>query len=928
MYSLYLLHHKEIPPGLFRMTTTWAEFLKKAKGNHLSWRGNSRNVNPEDENHFVTSNAPQQIQKFYKDYDFDILKSWLNIDPGKYGSSDNRDLNFLQAFLDANIERGLPDIVLPSVIAQKLTQFLPQGAPLAAYLQNHISLNQAGWSYPSSLYMDKITRSSTITNNSLAEVKMMEVTLGVTEIDEMQQTFSMVEGYMEDGLKNFPIKFVSFDVESFAMPRELLTRLIERKKTWTRQSPTFTFKVPKFNHPGKVNIPARMILGDGSTWFLSIRFNFDETAPVDGTRRYRMRIDPLPQEFIDFITSLPPLVGLNIMDDRDEIEDTLFNLYGLEVKLPVCVELDSLALALGSRLSRTNMFTMNLINMGSLLNKHASVADGHWPLPLEELADPFKLYCLGDVRFGHNNFVVLISMLIRDIFPDPDVFCSTMELRQSQAFKWFGHMVINCLGETKLHPVKRDQAKTRQELIKSLRKHEYLSNGTKRMETEPSPGIIAFSELIPDWPSMIRGGPVDLHAVTSTFASQFGVLQKMRLSPADCSPRLDRVVNEDFIRIVTFERGITAETGLGDYSEAGLVARPELAGNLFKIDLNDLSNNTLVRMATQTGQGRVPGILEWARLNPYMIKPLLLKLKLMDMTTTPKPFWIEKTAVYERLRLMHSFLFNQDAPVVSRIEQAIWTKQARVVDQEEGAWARNVRVLTNRNTRLNLYNTHSIGAVEAPTIRTGAQQQVYGQIPGDNHARNLRKREKTKQKIQNLKRLGRFIPKTAIRGLIQQPQQPQSDLRTVLNKKRLNRDRVIRDTCELGSSDGPDTLHAEVAEIDDQRSTDNWDHDAHQPVDYEDPLPGPSGLQQAGGYDYGVQDPYEDRSRPHTHFENERHKKGKRNFSRQTVRLPGYVPAGYSSDESSDDCYNSYVDNNMISMGIYPKRKQRGLSRY
>ena len=62
------------------------------------------------------------------------------------------------------------------------------------------------------------------------------------------------------------------------------------------------------------------------------------------------------------------------------------------------------------------MTPMGVNVVGHTLNKCVSTGDGKWAWRWEELPD-----CLGDLRFGFMTYNILTAVLIRDVFPDPDI---------------------------------------------------------------------------------------------------------------------------------------------------------------------------------------------------------------------------------------------------------------------------------------------------------------------------------------------------------------------------------------------------------------------------------------------------------------------------------------------------------------------------
>ena len=69
------------------------------------------------------------------------------------------------------------------------------------------------------------------------------------------------------------------------------------------------------------------------------------------------------------------------------------------------IDLNSLAIAAGYKLRAKNMTAMGVL----------------------------KVYALGDIKFGFCTYTVLAGILIRDLFPDPEILCKLLECSQKTA---------------------------------------------------------------------------------------------------------------------------------------------------------------------------------------------------------------------------------------------------------------------------------------------------------------------------------------------------------------------------------------------------------------------------------------------------------------------------------------------------------------
>ena len=116
-----------------------------------------------------------------------------------------------------------------------------------------------------------------------------------------------------------------------------------------------------------------------------------------------------------------------------------------------------------------NMQAMSVQLFGGILNKNCSPGDAKWGIPWLQLPDPLKIYCLGDVKFGHMVAVLLYHLLINDMFPDPDIVQSFLRVQQQEFGLWFADWVISVLEGTEVVPELFDGASTREGLINSLK---------------------------------------------------------------------------------------------------------------------------------------------------------------------------------------------------------------------------------------------------------------------------------------------------------------------------------------------------------------------------------------------------------------------------------------------------------------------------
>ena len=104
-----------------------------------------------------------------------------------------------------------------------------------------------------------------------------------------------------------------------------------------------------------------------------------------------------------------------------------------EIVLPQWLDLGTLAIAAGWTLKGTGVTVLGVQVIGVTMNKLVSTGDKLWSDTWERIPSPLKVYALGDLRMGHMCYVTLMSILLRDLFPDPDILLRHGSWSQHQA---------------------------------------------------------------------------------------------------------------------------------------------------------------------------------------------------------------------------------------------------------------------------------------------------------------------------------------------------------------------------------------------------------------------------------------------------------------------------------------------------------------
>ena len=568
-----------------------------------------------------------------KDLGQKVLGQWLG-DPGDCSNHDSTEEDYMDKFLAKSQED-----LLPKIDGLDMENLLPGGAPLISYLKFDSQAIIGGYQYHSTIHLEKLASYCSVDKDSLMGVEVKEITLGRSNEDRVSDVLDWAIQKMKENFTTFPGEACSFHVEEFVVPIWKYNELRRAQENLDANHNTVIFSVPRPKQPNGRSLPSRILIGDGITWVVSIRFNFD-IINDKGCKKYKLTPSSLPDVFFSFLKTLPYLQGEHALQSRNPLKDTLFNIFGISATLPSCLNTQALSIAAGWRSSNTDMFTMNLITLGGLVNTEIKDLDFLKCLEWKNLPNSLKIYSLGLIRSGYSTYVVLMSLLMRNVFPDIDMLCSSIELRQPEAIWWFAWMVAKCLGDTSLDVRDKVLADNREDLIKSLRR--FVENSEESyLQRRPDELICLLAQLIPDWPTVVHGGPRFLQSIHPFFVEQIRILQGFKINHPRLQPCIMREIDETFIRSCTYNRGVRREDVYEGCEYLGLECKPSLEIKVYNLNMSDLSNEILTVMATQTGQAKVPGILEFARLHPQKINALLSSINRMDLDQIPVPIWLE-----------------------------------------------------------------------------------------------------------------------------------------------------------------------------------------------------------------------------------------------------------------------------------------------
>ena len=525
-------------------------------------------------------------------------------------------------------------------------------------------------------------------------VPVREIMVGITSDKDIDDIWNWYNSMMDIEQKIYPSGVVSLDVEEIKMRKSDKDLVLAALGT---NDPVITGNKLR---PGDkwYQWPVKILIGSG------LRFMIVVSWPAELIKNETYKIWPhKPQrKLIDFLASLHPAVGVGIKTDIVDL-DQHFSEFSPDYPLKMAgwLDLSTLAAMAGWRLQATNMASLSLGVLGGLMDKISSRADGKWCLPWEQLPIEFKIYALGDAKFGHMCFIVLSAILLRDIFPDQDAASFITSHRGSQLPKLFCGWLVKSLTSTELWFDPRALPTDRKELIDCIRDRTQTPTGKFVFSYTPPQRVAVWADLLGNWPTLSNGGPRWLHPVRAHSIEQDKVLRKHHQFSKDIYFASDSL-SEPAIKYLTFQQSNIAtsfnSTTVVPEGKLGLLAPPWLEKDLLLIDPLSMKVGELIKSAKLQGRSQRFCIYEFARLNPLVIKDIIKRFdKAGDIT---KEFWLQHESLYEDLRLMHFNLFAKPIEPIQWIEDRIKKTNENLLKSEMDALAEAKRVYEIRAYRV------------------------------------------------------------------------------------------------------------------------------------------------------------------------------------------------------------------------------------
>ena len=371
---------------------------------------------------------------------------------------------------------------------------------------------KGAWKVPSRSLVDSWRKTRAITRSWGRKCRVTEFVIGRdSEQDFKEFSASFHANFAADELE-YPTHVVSFDVEEVKCTMYDEERMSHGERTFTMSTEAhkgdplpMEWGVDYNDHTKQ--FPAKIMFG-GVDWVHIISFNIYRNKK--GLNVVKAPKD-IPKAIIDFFRTLPVVVGVSIKGDVEMVEKTLTKISGISVQMQGFFDLGTLAVLAGWQLRIRNLYTLATIVLGMEMNKVVSLGDHWWGANWGLIPEELQIYALSDIKFGALCARVLMAVMHREFFPDPEIVCRLSKCTHREHVNWFTWFISKVLVGTEVDGDAVEVAitvGTRQALMHSIKYRDYMGKLTVE-----APDRVKFLCNLVRWPTLTQGGPRYLHSV-------------------------------------------------------------------------------------------------------------------------------------------------------------------------------------------------------------------------------------------------------------------------------------------------------------------------------------------------------------------------------------------------------------------------------
>ena len=575
----------------------------------------------------------------------------------------NKDAQLMDEFLKSH---SISDAVLPASIPRK--KVVPGGVPLLD-LERAYCRKEDTWKLPGPTVLDDWGKSRGMEYGMLASVDIREIIIGATPDQKVREIQDWAADMMKADSDCLPTGVIPIVVKPVKITTHDVVRIARMKtegqelvlqKSLRRGRAQVDDELRDCNGKlftnGWINIPGKIILGNGRTWAVVISFDIRYTH-----EKSKFIYHGCPDSVVTLLKSFPPVVGYDVKESVLLIENMLPKLGFPKFNMKGFIELQSLAVAAGWRHGSLSRVALSMILLGVPVNLISGNGDKLWGRRWGEIEKSLRVMLIFDIKWTEMIYSTLLIALREEIMPDPDVMGLITGALQDELAVWWSRWIAHTLVGVFIDLDAYHAAKSRHETMRALRG---IGEDGRLLPSAPY-RVELLLELVEDGTTITRGGARFLHIERER---ALRTSQIFALCPLYGFDRLflGAVPKEVMLKVRYGQHSIASLDRRAPVPHGSekllLVAHESLSLPPVHLELDDIRLESVLAVFNRARRAPREGIPEWARLNLGGID------RFMVAYTKEKAFARKFRSVYEDVRMIKLRVVNVHAITVPECE--------------------------------------------------------------------------------------------------------------------------------------------------------------------------------------------------------------------------------------------------------------------
>ena len=630
--------------------------------------------------------------------------------------------------------------------------YIPMEAPIIDYLAMDTKL-ATGWRYPRLELLEDYQTHRGAYYRLLDQVELKEVIVNATDESQVESIREWMLEQVKRDQEKMPAGVVAMEVGSLRVSRydELkLLNIIQsgprgdaaaRKLKLPNDSST---SMPAGEKDGWRDVPARIMIGNGRTWAVSVSLDI---SCRDGENI--IKVQRLNPAVLDLIRCIPVCTGFSVRSNMFMVERFYSELAGQPVTMKGCVSMDTLVTVAGVRMKARSSTCLGVQLLGCAPNTYANRGDRKWGRPWRNIPKSLQVYLLNALRVNYTSFCVISGTILRNTFPDPEIVCAFLGCFQAESVSWFCNILVDSIRGLEVDIVALTTAVTRADLLETLRERNL--DGTRTTSIPERARI--WLNIAGSWPCLTYGGCRFLFQARNEFVSQ---VEQLRAAGVSWSEEVAiPTIGPDekmYATLSTNTEGVDWSAPV-TIKKLGLVRHPECTPRMLTFDPKIATGSFIVRKCLALGAHHRFALYEWALRHPELVDDFLARM------VSDAVFMERYENYYDPLRLIYWRSTDKRPRMIPAQEERLNARGNAMVDHE---WQEVIKARELADIREKRWRKLVAARMKNEMVVRARWRQALPSLPGWKHRT---RRQKRKRNVGNAapcpKRVQESTPETA-----------------------------------------------------------------------------------------------------------------------------------------------------------------------